>query len=113
MRLCRFGEDRLGVVEGASVRDVTPALDVLPSCRYPFPRHDALIAHLDKVAARARAIVTDSPSFPLDALTLLSPVANPGKLIAAPVNYQKHLEEVRGDSQLHHNNPGHTMTIQS
>jgi 2-keto-4-pentenoate hydratase/2-oxohepta-3-ene-1,7-dioic acid hydratase in catechol pathway len=112
MKLCRFGDDRLGVVEGTTVRDVTAALDVLPACRYPLPRHDLLVAHIDQVAARARAIVEDAPSLPLSGVTLLSPVANPGKLIAAPVNYQKHLTEVRGDPQLHHNNPGHTLTIQ-
>jgi 2,4-didehydro-3-deoxy-L-rhamnonate hydrolase len=33
---------------------------------------------------------------------LLSPVANPSKIIAAPVNYQKHLDEVRVDRGLHH-----------
>jgi len=111
MRLCRFGENRLGVVEGATVRDVTAALDVLPEYRYPLPSHDILIANLDKVAARARALVHDAPALPLDALALLSPVANPGKLIAAPVNYEKHLTEVRGDAALHNNNPGHTLTI--
>ena len=31
MRLCRFGDHHLGLVEGTSVRDVTEALDVLPS----------------------------------------------------------------------------------
>ncbi len=113
MRLCRFGENRLGVVEGQVVRDITAALDVLPACRYPLPRHDLLIAGLGQVTERARALVNDAPALPLDGLTLLSPVANPGKLIAAPVNYQKHLTEVRGDAQLHHNNPGHTLTIQS
>ena len=113
MRLCRFGENRLGVVEGETVRDVTAALDVLPACRYPLPRHDLLIANIDAVVARARAIVSTAPEFPLASLTLLSPVANPGKIVAAPVNYQKHLTEVRGDAQLHHNNPGHTLTIQS
>ena len=40
-------------------------------------------------------------------------MANPGKIIAAPVNYQKHLDEVRDDPQLHGNNPGHTFTIQT
>jgi 2-keto-4-pentenoate hydratase/2-oxohepta-3-ene-1,7-dioic acid hydratase in catechol pathway len=49
----------------------------------------------------------------LAGVTLLSPVANPGKLIAAPVNYQKHLDEVKGDVQIHANNPAHTITIQS
>lgn len=111
MRLCRFGENRLGVVDGETVRDVTAALDVLPECRYPLPTYDLLIANLDRVAARARTIAGDARAVPLAGLPLLSPVANPGKLIAAPVNYQKHLTEVRGDAQLHHNNPGHTLTI--
>ena len=111
MRLCRFDDNRLGVVEGDAVHDITAALDVLPECRYPLPAHDLLIANLDRVAARARAIVKEVPAMPLAGLRLLSPVANPGKLIAAPVNYQKHLTEVRGDAGLHHNNPGHTLTI--
>ena len=45
-------------------------------------------------------------------MKLLSPVANPGKIIAAPVNYQKHIDEVKTDVQLHQNNPAHTITIQ-
>ena len=117
MRLCRFGDGRLGVIEGAAVedstlRDVTAALEVLPSHRYPFPSHDVLIAHLDQVVARVRAIAASSPSLPLAGLKLLSPVANPTKIIAAPVNYQKHLDEVKGDAQLHQNTQAHTITIQ-
>ena len=112
MRLCRFGKGRLGVVEDAGVRDVTAALDVLPTCRYPLPPYDLLIAHLHEVAARIRVIAASSPLLPLEGLKLLSPVANPGKVIAAPVNYQKHLEEVKGDAQLHQGNPAHGLTIQ-
>jgi 2-keto-4-pentenoate hydratase/2-oxohepta-3-ene-1,7-dioic acid hydratase in catechol pathway len=113
MRFCRFGDGRLGLVEGDSVRDVTAALDVLPRYSYPLPQHDIFIANLEAVAARARAMAKDAPALPLESLTLLSPVANPGKIIAAPVNYQKHLNEVRDNPQLHGNNPGHTFTIQS
>jgi 2-keto-4-pentenoate hydratase/2-oxohepta-3-ene-1,7-dioic acid hydratase in catechol pathway len=113
MRFCRFGDGRLGMVEGTIVRDVTAALDVLPRFSYPLPQHDVFIANLDAVATRARALAKDAAALPLDSLTLLSPVANPGKIIAAPVNYQKHLNEVRDNPQLHGNNPGHTFTIQS
>ena len=81
--------------EGGIVRDVTAALDVLPRYTYPFPQHDIFIANLEAVSTRARAIAKDAPPVPLDSVTLLSPVANPGKIIAAPVNYQKHLNEVR------------------
>ena len=105
MRLCRFGNDRLGMIEGSQVRDVTAALDVLPSYRYPLPRHDVLIANLDRVAERVRAVAASSQALPLADLSLLSPVANPGKIVGAPVNYQKHLDEARGDAQLHHDNP--------
>ena len=112
MRLCRFDEGRLGVVEGADVRDVTPALDLLPSLRYPFPSHDALVADLPKVVARARLLRDEAPVVPLASIRLLSPIANPGKIIAAPVNYQKHLAEVKSDVQIHANNPAHTITIQ-
>jgi 2-keto-4-pentenoate hydratase/2-oxohepta-3-ene-1,7-dioic acid hydratase in catechol pathway len=109
MMLCRFGEGRLGLVEGAIVRDVTSALDVLPAYRYPLPSEDVLIANLDRVI---QAIPAQSPQLPLANVKLLSPIANPGKIIAAPVNYQKHIEEVKADSQLHQNNPAHTITIQ-
>ena len=113
MRLCRFDEGRLGLVDGDVVRDVTAALDVLPSCRYPFPRHDVLIAHLPDVQARVDALASSAPVRRLEVITLRTPVANPGKIIAAPVNYQTHLDEVRGDAQLHHDNPAHTVTIHS
>jgi 2-keto-4-pentenoate hydratase/2-oxohepta-3-ene-1,7-dioic acid hydratase in catechol pathway len=112
MILCRFGEGNLGLVEGSSVRDVTAALDVLPACRYPLPASDLLFANLDAVIERVRAMAADAPRIPLAGLKLLSPVANPGKVIAAPVNYQKHLEEVKGDSALHQNTQAHTITIQ-
>ena len=104
MRLCRFGTGALGVVDGENVRDVTAALDVLPGYRHPFPSHDVLIANLDIVTKRIREIAGAAPMQPLAELTLLSPVANPGKILCAPVNYQKHLDEVREDAQLHHDN---------
>jgi len=113
MRFCRFGEGRLGLVEGATVRDVTGALDVLPSYRYPLPTYDVLVANLDRVAERARAIAASAPVLALDGLKLLSPVANPGKIVAAPVNYKKHAEEVKSNVALHNNNPQLLQGIQT
>ena len=89
MRLCRFGDNRLGVVDGDQVRDVTAALDELPAYRYPLPAGDMLVANLEKVTARARAIAKSSAPAPLEGMKLLSPVANPSKIIGAPVNYRK------------------------
>jgi 2-keto-4-pentenoate hydratase/2-oxohepta-3-ene-1,7-dioic acid hydratase in catechol pathway len=103
MKLCRFGDDRVGMVRGGSIRDVTPALAALPSYRYPLPRFDPLIAHLPDLRARIEAEADRSPDLPLTEARLLSPVANPGKVVAAPVNYRKHLEEARADAAIHHN----------
>jgi 2-keto-4-pentenoate hydratase/2-oxohepta-3-ene-1,7-dioic acid hydratase in catechol pathway len=115
MRLCRFGDSRLGLLEknfeGSCVRDVTAALEVLPSYRYPLPAHDAMIAHLDQVRERMLAIAPSSPVLPLEGVKLLSPVANPGKIVAAPVNYLKHQAEAKEDPQLHQGNPARVLTI--
>ena len=105
MRFCRFNDNRLGLVEPGVVRDVTAALDILGDFRYPLPSHDVFVANLDKVAARACEIWGQSSSFPLAEVKLLSPVANPGKIIGAPLNYRKHLAEARADPQIHHNVP--------
>jgi len=111
MRFCRFGDGRLGLVEDSIVRDVTAALDVLPTYRYPLPPYDVFIANIDRVAERVRSIAATCPALPLAGLQFLSPVANPSKVIGAPVNYQKHLDEVRGDAQLHHGNEMHSAPI--
>jgi len=91
---------------------VTAALDILPAYYYPLPKHDVLIAHLEQIVERAGALAPRAATMPLDQVTLLSPVANPGKIICAPVNYKKHLSEAQGDPQLHHGNVAHTLTIQ-
>jgi 2-keto-4-pentenoate hydratase/2-oxohepta-3-ene-1,7-dioic acid hydratase in catechol pathway len=93
MRLCRFGENRLGIVDGHVVRDVTPALDVIPAYRYPFPPGDMLIANLDRVTARALELAKSAAPLPLDGMQFLSPVANPSKIIGAPMNYRTGQDE--------------------
>src|SRR5438067_4547244 len=111
MRFCRFGNNRLGLVEGANVRDVTAALDVIPRQGYPFPTYDLFIENLDNIAARAREIASSVPSISVAGLKFLSPVANPRKVVGAPINYQKHADEVKNNAELHHNNEQHFALI--
>ena len=61
MRICRFDEDRLGLVEGEEVLDVTPALQAIPAACWPRPHGDALIANLDAVLERASSFYTLYP----------------------------------------------------
>lgn len=109
MRLCRFDDHRLGVVEGDAVFDVSAVLDELPSVRYPLPAHDPLIAALPRLMPKLAAAARDARPVPLSTARLLSPVANPGKIIAAPVNYQKHLQEALADKGIHHGNLVHEI----
>ena len=99
MRLCFFNDHRLGLVDGTSVRDVTAALEALPAARYPFPRHDALIAALPTLHDSIARIAAGATPVPLASVRLLSPVQNPGKIVAAPVNYKKHLDEAIADPE--------------
>lgn len=104
MKICRFNSGRLGVVQGEWVLDVSDALDVIPAAHYPYPIGDQLIAHLPELRQRIEALLPDAPRLALKEVSLQLPIANPGKIIAAPVNYQKHLQEVLDDPHLHHDN---------
>ncbi|HZP78416.1 MAG TPA: fumarylacetoacetate hydrolase family protein [Pseudolabrys sp.] len=104
MKLCRFVGDRVGLIEGEHVLDVTSALDALPLHRYPLPPYDLLIAHLGELRGPIQAAARSAPRLRLQDVALLSPIANPGKIVAAPVNYKKHLDEARADAEIHHQN---------
>lgn len=109
MKICRFNNDRLGVVLGEEVADVTPILEYLPTAKYPFPRGDALVTALPSLLPRIREAVRIAPRIPISRVEFLSPVANPGKIIAAPVNYVDHLAEAVNMPELHHGNPIHQI----
>ncbi len=100
MRLCRYNDNRLGLVEGDRIADVTAALDAIPPCSWPLPPGDLLIRHLDAVGARARALAADAGRIAVADARLLSPVANPTKIVGAPVNYQLHIDEALEDKGL-------------
>jgi 2-keto-4-pentenoate hydratase/2-oxohepta-3-ene-1,7-dioic acid hydratase in catechol pathway len=104
MRLCRFDEDRVGVVTERGVHDVTAALAALPSWRYPLPKFDPLVAELPRLRPVLEAAAREAAPIPVERIRLLSPIANPGKIVAAPVNYQQHLQEVLADKGIHHGN---------
>lgn len=101
MKLCRFDGNRLGVVQGEVLRDVTAVTDALPALRWPLPPGDLLIAQLPALLPRIAELAATAPAVPLAGVRLDSPVANPNKIIAAPVNYHKHIEESRADPGIH------------
>ncbi len=97
MRICRFDDDRLGVVVGEHVADVTAVASRLPPPTWPAPPGDHFIRHFDAMRAEIDLAMPKAARRPLKDVRLLSPVANPGKIIGAPVNYLLHVEESRAD----------------
>ena len=102
MRLARYDDNRFGLVDGEDVIDVTSALAALPALSYPFPRTDLLIEHFDTLRPALEAAAKTGTRKKIADVKLLAPVANPGKIVAAPVNYKKHLDEARADAGIHH-----------
>ena len=102
MKICRFDDNRLGVVEGDALLDVTAALDVIPPMRYPAPLGDQFIANFPAVLERIAELKAGAPRVALAKVKLLSPVGNPTKIVNAPINYVKHINESNADPNIKH-----------
>ena len=102
MKLCRYDNDRLGIVEGAEVLDVSEALYAIAPQRWPYRHGDALIASLPAVLERARQLLARAARRKLSEVRLRPPVANPSKIINAPINYQAHIDEAKKDQGIAH-----------
>ena len=74
-------------VQGETVVDVTAALSVLPAVRWPLPRYDPLVAHLDTLHPGIASAALRGAVLPLAGRTLHSPIASPGKIVAVRRNY--------------------------
>jgi len=94
MRLCRYDDDRLGVVRGDMVHDVTEAQTQIRAAAPYAMKGDAVIAALPAWRSRLEEMAAKAPGKPVSQVKLLSPVARPSKLVAAPTNYKAHIEEM-------------------
>ena len=101
MRICRFDKDRLGVVIGDMVHDVSAAQDEIRAAAPYDMKGDAVIAALPQWRARLEKMAASAPGKPLSQVKLLAPVARPSKLMAAPTNYRKHIEEMSKVAEVH------------
>jgi 2,4-diketo-3-deoxy-L-fuconate hydrolase len=102
MRICRYDNDRLGVVIGERVHDVTAAQDEIRQNAPYDMMGDAVIAALPAWRPRLEQMAKTAPSRPIAEVKLLAPVARPSKVMAAPTNYRAHIEEMAAQRQ----NPG-------
>ena len=102
MKICRFDNDRLGVIVDGMVRDVTAAQDEIRAAHPYDAKSDAIIAALPEWRSRLEDMAADAAPITLESVNLLPPVARPGKLMAAPVNYKAHIDEAQADPGIRH-----------
>lgn len=104
MKICRFNHDRVGVIEDGMVHDVTDLFDL--KAQWPIEPGDLVIRQLGKLEGVLNREPVREP-LSLSSVRLESPVANPGKIIGAPVNYKAHIDEANADEEI---NTGKTYT---
>jgi 2,4-diketo-3-deoxy-L-fuconate hydrolase len=93
MRICWFNDNRLGLVKGGQLFDVSKVLEKLPKATYPAAKGgDPLIVHLDQLRGDIEAAATGA-GVPVASVKFLSPVASPSKIIGTPTNYTDHIAE--------------------
>ena len=95
MKICRYDDDRLGIVIGDNVHDVTAAQTEIRAATPYTAKADPVIAALPAWRARLEKMAAAAPGKPLAQVKLLAPVARPPKILAAPTNYSKHVQEMQ------------------
>jgi 2,4-didehydro-3-deoxy-L-rhamnonate hydrolase len=90
VNICRFNDDRIGLVRGTKVHDVTRLVDA--------SHGEPVLAARTTLNAISDQELAQTPAQPLDSVTLLSPIRSPGKILAAPDNYRAHSAEMQADS---------------
>jgi 2-keto-4-pentenoate hydratase/2-oxohepta-3-ene-1,7-dioic acid hydratase in catechol pathway len=94
MRIARFDDDRIGVVVGEGIVDVTDALE--PSAgEWPPVGMNRLIRDFAVVRPTLAQAAERGLARPLSEVTLRTPVPWPNKVIAFPVNYHDHGREMQ------------------
>jgi 2-keto-4-pentenoate hydratase/2-oxohepta-3-ene-1,7-dioic acid hydratase in catechol pathway len=94
MKLCRYDDDRLGVVRGDLVHDISEAQTEIRNAAPYAMLGDAVVAALPAWRERFERLADRAPGKPIAQVKLLAPVARPTKLSCAPTNYQAHIAEM-------------------
>lgn len=109
MKIAVFNDYRIGVVEGDTLIDVTEAC---PHYRSDWPHVFMLpfIAQFSEIRPRIDELVRRrAVTTPLAQATLHPPVPSPTKILAAPVNYRLHQEEMTASGAFYEGMTLHTV----
>jgi 2-keto-4-pentenoate hydratase/2-oxohepta-3-ene-1,7-dioic acid hydratase in catechol pathway len=95
MKLCRFDHNRIGLVEADQVFDVTDLFDLAQP--WPAPPWDPVIRQAVGMLEGLSTQTGWRIGRPLTDVRLEAPVAQPGKIMGAPINYRAHIDEAHAD----------------
>ncbi len=102
MKVCIFDANRVGVIQGDGVHDITALFEKLGTPGWPYPPHDWIIGNFDRIRPELDRYLADSQPIALSKVALQAPVANPGKIIGVPINYKDHIDEANADKEITH-----------
>jgi 2-keto-4-pentenoate hydratase/2-oxohepta-3-ene-1,7-dioic acid hydratase in catechol pathway len=102
MKICLFNTNRIGVAFENELVDVTEAFASLAKPSWPYPLSDWVIANFQHVRPAVEQLARTGPRLALSKVKLRAPVANPSKIIGAPINYKDHIAEANADAQINH-----------
>ncbi|MGE6613156.1 fumarylacetoacetate hydrolase family protein [Peribacillus sp. NPDC076916] len=92
MKIALFNENRVGVVDGSNVIDITE----LTTWNNEEPQSSLveLMGEFEDLKPKIEAGLGSCPVYPVSDVALCAPVPNPSKIVAAPINYILHKQEM-------------------
>jgi 2,4-diketo-3-deoxy-L-fuconate hydrolase len=91
MRICRFQNNHFGIAKGDEVFDITSHL--------PIETDEPALWLMNQSSEKIDALCANAKKLNISELSLLSPIIKPGKVVAAPINYKAHVEEMLSNGQ--------------
>jgi 2-keto-4-pentenoate hydratase/2-oxohepta-3-ene-1,7-dioic acid hydratase in catechol pathway len=99
LRIATFDGDRIGVIEGDMIVDMTDKLS-LPIGGWPPIGMLQVISQFARVSPLLRSPDSSCPRKRLSDVRLETPIAWPNKIIAFPANYRAHIDEMKSSGIL-------------
>jgi len=93
MRLVIFDELRMGILKDGQVHDVSDIVGARAD-EWPPVFWVRAVANFGQLRPKIEAAVSKGKGRPLESVRLRAPVLFPSKVIAAPVNYKLHMQEM-------------------
>lgn len=92
MKIALFNENHVGVVEESNIFDITEL--IVWNTEEPQASLVKLMGEFNSLKSKIEEELKSCPAYPLADVTLRAPVPNPSKIVAAPINYILHKEEM-------------------